>query len=123
MKPFHVVRILLFSLASLTGIGLTEAQNIPTPKPAAVVPAKQLPIAGEVFTVESHTAFLILPDQRLPNQPIPWVWYAPTLPGLPAVEEKWMFDKFFAAGIAIAGIDVGESYGSPAGRLINQANS
>ena len=37
----------------------------------------------------------------------------PTLPGLPADSEKWMFERFTAAGIAIAGIDVGESYGSP----------
>ena len=29
-----------------------------------------------------------------------------------------MFEKFLAAGIAIAGIDVGESYGSPDGRAL-----
>ncbi len=29
-----------------------------------------------------------------------------------------MFEQFLAAGIAIAGIDVGESYGSPAGRKL-----
>jgi hypothetical protein len=43
------------------------------------------------------------------------VWYAPTLPNLPGPEERWMFEKFRAAGIAVAGIDAGESYGSPAG--------
>ena len=36
--------------------------------------------------------------------------------GQPADSEKWMFERFTAAGIAIAGIDVGESYGSPSGR-------
>ena len=35
---------------------------------------------------------------------------------LPAVEEKWMFERFLEAGIAVAGVDVGESYGSPKGR-------
>jgi pimeloyl-ACP methyl ester carboxylesterase len=49
---------------------------------------------------------------------MPWVWYAPTLPGLPGREETWMFQKFLDAGIAIAGIDAGESYGSPAGRAV-----
>jgi alpha-beta hydrolase superfamily lysophospholipase len=46
---------------------------------------------------------------------IPWVWYAPTLNGLPAQTEVWMFEQFLAKGIAIAGIDAGESYGSPKG--------
>ncbi len=32
-----------------------------------------------------------------------------------------MFEQFLAAGIAIAGIDVGESYGSPAGRALYSA--
>jgi predicted esterase len=80
---------------------------------------KKLPLPGEVFSVDSHTAFLIFPAQKA--SPMPWVWYAPTLPGLPADEEKWMFEKFLAAGIAVAGIDVGESYGSPQGRALYSA--
>jgi Tol biopolymer transport system component len=47
-----------------------------------------------------------------------WVWYAPTLPGLPGREESWMFERFQAAGISIAGIDAGESFGSPNGNLL-----
>jgi len=82
---------------------------------------KRLPIKGEVFTIQEHTAFLILPEKPKANQPIPWVWYAPTLPGLPASSEKWMFARFLKAGIAIAGVDVGESYGSPKGRAVYTA--
>ena len=52
---------------------------------------------------------------------MPWVWYAPTLRGLPGEAEKWMFERFLKAGIAIAGIDVGESYGSPKGRAAYSA--
>lgn len=81
-------------------------------------PLKSLPLPGEVFDVEGHEAFLITPAQRDRATAAPWVWYAPTLPGLPAKEEKWMFEKFLAAGIAVAGIDVGESYGSPEGRRL-----
>lgn len=77
---------------------------------------KKLPLDGEAFLVEGHTAFLILPKERAQGVPTPWVWYAPTLPGLPGTEERWMFEKFLAAGIAIGGIDVGESCGSPKGR-------
>ena len=82
---------------------------------------KRLPLKGEVFTIQKHTAFLILPDKPQAGKPIPWVWYAPTLRGLPANSEKWMFERFLKAGIAIGGVDVGESYGSPKGRAIYTA--
>ncbi len=81
-----------------------------------IEPSKQLPMAGEVFSVEGCTAFLIPPAQTAVSNEMPWVWYAPTLPNLPGTEEQWMFQKFSDAGIAVAGIDVGESYGSPKGR-------
>ncbi len=79
---------------------------------------KVLPLPGEVFLVEGCTAFVISPDKKTSDGPTPWVWYAPTLPGLPGTEERWMFERFKQAGIAIAGIDVGESYGSPDGRKL-----
>ena len=81
-------------------------------------PKKLLPLDGEVFEVSERTAFLI-PAKAAPDTPAkPWVWYAPTLPNLPGPEEKWMFERFRAAGIAVAGIDAGESYGSPAGNKV-----
>jgi dipeptidyl aminopeptidase/acylaminoacyl peptidase len=82
---------------------------------------KRLPLKGEVFLIQEHTAFLILPDKPKAGKPIPWVWYAPTLRGLPASSEKWMFERFLNSGIAIAGVDVGESYGSPKGRAVYTA--
>lgn len=90
------------------------------PKSAAAepVPAKILPTPGEVFTVAGQAAFLCRSAVIPAAKDRPWVWYAPTLPGLPGTEEKWMFERFLAAGISIAGIDVGESYGSPDGRKL-----
>jgi len=92
---------------------------------AALIPLtaaeKRLPIKGEVFIIKERTAFLILPKQPQAGKSIPWVWYAPTLRGLPADSEKWMFERFLKAGIAIAGVDVGESYGSPKGRAVYTA--
>lgn len=79
---------------------------------------KSLPIPGDIFSVEGHPAFLISPPGDRADRPTPWVWYAPTLPAYPAPEEAWMFGKFLDAGIAVAGIDVGESYGSPEGRRL-----
>lgn len=87
---------------------------------SAIQPDKSLPLPGEVFTVEGRTAFLI-PSEKGPAKPKRWVWYAPTLPKLPGKEERWMFERFLDAGISIAGIDVGESFGSPAGRKLFSA--
>ena len=75
---------------------------------------KKLPLSGESFRINDRNAFVILPKKT--EKKTPWVWYAPTLPGLPAKSEIWMFQRFLANGIAIAGIDVGESYGSQDGR-------
>ena len=82
---------------------------------------KELPLPGETFAVQNRQAFLILPDEPEAGKPVPWVWYAPTLRGLPGKAERWMFERFLKAGMAIAGIDVGESYGSPDGRKIYSA--
>ncbi|MBK8096377.1 MAG: prolyl oligopeptidase family serine peptidase [Planctomycetes bacterium] len=62
-----------------------------------------------------------MPGQRDTGQPTPWVLYAPTLRGLPSTAETWMFGRFLAAGIAIAGIDVGESCGNPEGCALYDA--
>ena len=91
----------------LLGIGTASAEPVVTPG------SKTLPLPGEAFQLDGHDAFVILPPDA--QHDIPWVWYAPTLPGLPAKSEVWMFERFLAKGIAIAGIDAGESFGSPKG--------
>ena len=109
---------------------VTEATTLEdlTPRPPeklATGPAKgtdkqQVP-PKKSFKVEGHAAFVIMPKNVDEKKPVPWVWYAPTFPNLPEAREHWMFEKFLAAGIAIAGVDVGESYGSPKGREIYSA--
>ena len=79
-------------------------------------PIKKLILPGEAFLVESRPAFVLLPPEKERRQPQPWILYAPTLSGYPDEHEKWMHEQFLAAGVAVAGIDVGESYGSPQGR-------
>ncbi len=102
----------------LVGDALGKAMVALLDKPTAAAPQKKLPLHGEVFSVQGHTAFLIAGKEMPEAKSKPWVWYAPTLPGLPGTEESWMFEQFRDAGISIAGIDVGESYGSPDGRAL-----
>jgi predicted esterase len=84
--------------------------------PQVTASQKKLPLSGEAFKLNGSDAFVILPrGPRDQNAKTPWVWYAPTLPPYPAKEETWMFERFLKSGIAVAGIDVGESYGSPNG--------
>ncbi|MFT5499661.1 MAG: pimeloyl-ACP methyl ester carboxylesterase [Kiritimatiellia bacterium] len=88
---------------------------------AADAPQKTLPLPGTTFQVDGHTAFIIPPKNHRSGEPIPWVWYGPTLPNLPGGAETWMFERWTRAGIAIAGIDAGESYGSPDGTKLYTA--
>lgn len=101
-------------LADLFLLFLSASFHFTAAQESSVV--KALPIPGETFLVQSRAAFLI--TAQSPAKAKPWVWYAPTLPSYPAKEEQWMFQQFIDAGISVAGIDVGESYGSPAGRKL-----
>lgn len=104
-----------------------EERRIPGEAVAAAIrkalepPPNTLPVAGETFWFQGRPAFIIRPARPNPDTATPWVWYAPTLPRYPGQEEAWMFERFLAAGIAIAGVDVGESMGNPEGRAIYSA--
>lgn len=83
---------------------------------------KVLPRPGSTLQVDGRQAFVLEPPLAAQRDgPMPWVWYAPTLPSYPGAAEGWMFDRLLASGIAIAGIDVGESYGSPEGTRLYRA--
>lgn len=105
-------RLIYQAVAIVVSVSISGAASGFCAEPAP----KVLPVKGETFQVAECQAFVILPSKPKESGPTPWVWYAPTLPGLPGTEEKWMFERFGAAGIAVAGIDVGESFGSPTGR-------
>ncbi|MFP6665795.1 MAG: prolyl oligopeptidase family serine peptidase [Pirellulales bacterium] len=113
-KVKQFATILCIALA-FAGGGLTPPQIT-----LAAPPAKQA-LDRQDFTVDGRPAFIIVPAKK-PVSPTPWVLYAPTLGrGLPGGAEAWMFQRFLNAGIAIAGVDVGESYGSPKGRATYNA--
>lgn len=79
---------------------------------------KQLILPGGAFRVAERPAFILWPKPELRSEPQPWIFYAPTLPPYPDEAEKWMHQQFLDAGVAVAGIDVGEAYGSPAAREV-----
>ena len=63
---------------------------------------------------------MVLPAEARRKRGGPWVWYAPTFVAarrpLPDGLHDYYMKPLLAAGFAVAGVDVGESWGSPAGR-------
>ncbi|MBP6602378.1 MAG: sulfatase-like hydrolase/transferase [Verrucomicrobiales bacterium] len=87
---------------------MSKAQADAKPK------SKKVLIHGETFEVEGRPAFRMTPETVTPGlEGRPWIFYGPTLPAYPDQAESWMHQQFLDAGIAVAGIDVNESYGSP----------
>lgn len=82
---------------------------------AADPPAKTLVVPGETFWVAERPAFLFHAAGPQRRSPQPWVLYAPTLAPYPDAHEKWLHERITQAGVAVAGIDMGEAYGSPQG--------
>lgn len=71
------------------------------------------------FEINGHWSFVILPAKEKQRNPMPWVWYAPTFrDSLPNESNAWIAERLLAKGIAICGVDVGESYGNPQGRAV-----
>jgi len=71
------------------------------------------------FAVGDAKGFVVLPSKAEGRDTIPWVWHAPTLIGsLPSDTHDWMYRQLLDNGFAIGGVDVGESYGNPAGRAV-----
>jgi len=97
-------------LGLMGGVSVSPRADEPSSSPLK----KNLILPGEVFEVAGRTAFLLTPaDGVAADGPKPWILYSPTLPAYPDKAETWMHEQFVAAGVAVAGIDTGESYGSP----------
>lgn len=80
---------------------------------SAQLPAaeEKLPKTPEVLELSGKKGFLYAASVSASNKP--WLWYAPTLKGVSIVQRKLYFDGMMAAGISIAGFDLGEVRGSP----------
>jgi pimeloyl-ACP methyl ester carboxylesterase len=106
--PASMAALLLISGAIHQAAESTGPSHAKVPGPAI-----RLGLPGEDFFVAGRPAFVLLPTGAKQANPQPWIFYAPTLPGLPDQSEKWMHEQFLSAGIAVAGIDAGEAFGSP----------
>jgi hypothetical protein len=90
------------------------------PEPAAV--STRFGARCLAIRVGPAEGFLIPPARPAPDGSKPWVWYAPTLTGAhPDPSHDWLFTRLLDAGFAIAGVDVGESYGNRRGRAFYTA--
>ncbi|MGA2258617.1 MAG: prolyl oligopeptidase family serine peptidase, partial [Thermoguttaceae bacterium] len=90
------------------------------PIPSVSELAKQLPCTVGFFNVDGRDAFLIRPKGKVFSSLMPWVWYAPVI-GHPNTSHAWMLKQWLEKGIGMAGVDVGESFGSPQGRKVYTA--
>lgn len=81
----------------------------PSARPTAVM---------QIGELDGRRTFVILPPAPAAGRPIPWVGYMPCLldQRLPGAAEDWMFARFLSAGIAVAGIDAGDTHGNPRSR-------
>ena len=99
--------------AMVIGLLLIMNDSVEAIESTREVPLKNLILPGEVFEVDGWQAFRFIPDETRKTVDKPWVLYAPTLPAYPDRAELWMHQQLVSAGVAVAGIDTGESYGSP----------
>jgi alpha-beta hydrolase superfamily lysophospholipase len=104
--PIALFAVLLSPLAGL------HAQTVAKPRTSGA-PSKLVMPGSENFTVAGRPGFVFLPPAAKRTNPQPWIFYAPTLPAYPDEAERWMHERFLGAGIAVAGVDAGEAYGSP----------
>jgi len=74
------------------------------------------------LTVGGARAFILRPVKPPAGDRKPWVWLAPAFAdssgnwSAPAERHAWLFQRLLAGGSHVVGIDVGESWGNPAGR-------
>jgi dipeptidyl aminopeptidase/acylaminoacyl peptidase len=110
------MRLVFVVFAATAYPGLAHADESAACAARAAALTKRLGLPAECFTVDGRFAFTLLPEPSRRATPQPWVMYSPALPDYPDEHERWMHEQLVAAGVAVAGIDVGEAYGSPRGR-------
>ena len=69
-----------------------------------------------VFSLGASRGFVVIPPRAGEGPAIPWVWYAPTINGYPNARLHWLFSRLVSHGVALAGLDVGETYANPDAR-------
>lgn len=114
LSLFAGFALLISSVVTLPATAATAAEDAAKAYAAALT--ERLGVPAESFEIDGKPAFVLLPPEAKRQTPQPWIMYGPALPAYPDQSEAWMHRLFLDAGIAVAGIDAGEAYGSPHGR-------
>ena len=67
------------------------------------------------LSIEGCPAYIFLPAKTSQRKPTRWVWYVFFDGYAPGERQSWLFEHILGAGMAVAAINVGESYGSMTG--------
>ena len=116
MRPFIMRTPQTFLVAIGCLLNLAVAVGTSRAEDYGAALTQRLGIQAESLEIDGKPAFILLPPEAKRQTPQPWIMYAPALHAYPDEHEAWMHRQFVDAGIAVAGIDAGEAYGSPQGR-------
>jgi pimeloyl-ACP methyl ester carboxylesterase len=103
---------------------LAAAQESAAPEAETNAFSELFPSEVIQLSVGDRPAFIVQPTQIATSGEKPWVWYAPALADesgkweLPTARHAKVIRPLLDAGFSFCGVDVGESYGSPRGRMI-----
>jgi len=117
-----LIALARFSLALAVSVSVSATPGTPPADLLQLTRSTQYEADREDFQIgaDGPRGFVVLPRQPRRDGARPWLWYAPTFVrpggGLPDASHAWMFGQLLVEGFTVAGVDVGESYGSPAGR-------
>ena len=70
------------------------------------------------IAIGKHQGFVLELQKPAQDSARPWVWYAPTIGAHPNKSNEWILKKLLDRRFYVCGVNVGESYGSPAGRKV-----
>lgn len=123
MQP--IVRRLLTACLAFALLATVSNPPAQAEDPLAKLPVvKWGPFQAEMveLKVGSSRAYVVKPRQPTADGSKPWIWYAPSLSTsdgkwtLPSDRHAEVVKPLLERGFYFCGVDVGESYGSPAGR-------
>jgi pimeloyl-ACP methyl ester carboxylesterase len=108
MMPRSFFNLPIFGAHLLVGILCILAQRVGA--------GEQYGAPRTIIEIGKYKGFILHPMKPAAAGTRPWVWYAPTIGSYPNKNNEWVLRRLLDRGYFVGGIDVGESYGSPAGR-------
>ena len=111
----------LVSCGAVSGDAVKSSAAQPAPAPLKIE-KESIQWGGRRLdlTFEDRPAYIFLPSKASPEKPMRWAWYVYFDGYAPGQRQAWLFERILGAGMAIAAVNVGESYGSPAGIELQQ---